>query len=616
MARGVNYAQLKQLLAQQKNESKAPAAKPVVKIPPKLMSVKLAPKNAKGAVIAALADAERKTRPPEELIKQTAHKEMLDSKKDQAPVLKSRFSRLVNHDFPFDESQLVAIEGLAIQQYGCLMGAAGTGKTTCTKALIDRLQDSVSTVDIARYHNADAEESTDVAAIALCAYTGKASQQIKNNFPEDWHENIMTIHRMLGFKPEWYDDIDIESGQPKKKVRFIPSYNAMYKLPWDIIVIDEAGMLGIELWHQLLDACTEDTRIIMIGDINQLPPVQGHSIFGYALTKWPSYELTHIHRQKGEHNPIVDNAWRILKGKLPEERPGFKMIKVDGEPAQAARQFRAALIKLAAAGIYDPITDTALTATNGTPGQKGEQLGQLPMNEFLAIQFNPDAKRYLIDAGRERRGFAPGDKVMVTKNDHMRGLTNGMTGVISEIQFNEQYQGDPAAVGEVADVQKLISKHRATFNLEEMMESLTQAQIVEKEKEQHRGHASHRITVQFDGHEHSFESFSEVASLQLAYVVTCHKSQGSEYRTVIIMVHDTHKSMMYREWLYTAVTRASKYVILLYTDNAISGAVRKQKITGATMKQKALQFIKLAGNPLKRPPRLPNEENFDARAND
>lgn len=539
---------------------------------------------------------------------------LVPEKTESAPVIQRKNTRLVDADFPFDESQLAAINGLASEQFGVLTGAAGTGKTTCTKALIDKMMDSCKSVDMNLYNkdkHAEGEGQKLVTSICLCAFTGIAMQQIRKNFPEDWHSNIMTIHTMLAFAPVWYDVPDLENGGVKKKMEFLPRYDSSNKLPWDIIVIDEAGMLGLDLWRQIWDACLPTTRIIMIGDINQLPPVHGNSIFGFASINWPSFELTHIHRQKGENNPIVENAWRVLQGKLPIEMPKFKMYKVDGLPGNAAKQFRAALIKLKAAGIYDPVRDTGITPINGNPGSSGQQLGQEPMNEFLAIQFNPDGKRYLIDAGRERRGFAPGDKVMVTSNDHKRGLTNGMTGVIESIKVNGNYTGDHSAVGAVENLQAKIAEHKIDFDPHKAFEEMTQEEAVKEAMAQKRGHASHVVEVKFAHGTYAFESFGEVASLQLAYVITGHKSQGSEYPVVIIMVHDSHKAMMYREWLYTVITRSSDSVVLLYTDMALSGAVRKQKIVGNNLKQKAEKFIQLMKSPLRKPPELPAPRKVD-----
>ena len=236
----------------------------------------------------------------------------------------AKLSKLIEGDFPFDESQLDAIEGICAEQYACLTGAAGTGKTTTTKAIVERLQQGsdLQAVNMEKYWKKgfkpqDADDDyeapeTWVPSVAMCAFTGRATQMIKKNFPRDWHGNIMTIHRMLGFYPEFFEEYDDENEEMRKKVRFVPTYNADFKLPWDIIIIDEAGMLGIDLWLQLIAACKEGCRIIMIGDINQLPPVHGKSIFGYAMCSWPAWELTHVHRQQGQNNEIVDNAWSVI----------------------------------------------------------------------------------------------------------------------------------------------------------------------------------------------------------------------------------------------------------------------------------------------------------------
>jgi ATP-dependent exoDNAse (exonuclease V) alpha subunit len=274
------------------------------------------------------------------------------------------------------------------------------------------------------------------------------------------------------------------------------------------------------------------------------------------------------------------------------------------------------MISLEKKGIYDPIRDTAITATNGKPGSRGAILGQGPVNEHMALQFNPDAKRFLIDAGRERRNFAVGDKVMATKNDHDLGITNGMTGVVTKVAENESYLGDWGFVGEVESVKENIAKmsedNFAQVNLDDMFEG--DERIEEKEKDKaERGEASHTITVEFPGDIKSiFSSYSEVMSLQLAYVITCHKSQGGEYPFVIIMVHNVHKFMMYREWLYTAVTRSSEKVLLMVNEAALAGALRKQKIKGSTLKEKAKKFLSLSECSFANSPELPEARTLES----
>ncbi len=528
----------------------------------------------------------------------------------------AKLSQLVDNDFPFDESQLDAIDGIGTEQYACLTGAAGTGKTTTTKAIVDKLLEGTNfdSVNMETYwkagsQGADADDDYEapkslVPSVAMCAYTGRATQMIKKNFPRDWHGNIMTIHRLLGFVPQFDEVWDDESGGYRKKMKFVPSYDADFLLPWDTILIDEAGMLGIDLWEQLWAACKPGCRIIMIGDINQLPPVHGKSVFGFAMSQWPSWELTKVHRQQGVNNPIVDNAWRILNGRRPESEGRFQMIELKGDASEANRRVRKMLNALQERTIYDPIRDTVITPINGEDGSRGFQLGQLPLNRDLAIQFNPQSEhpRFIIDGGRERKQFAVGDKVMATKNDWEAGITNGMTGVITSIEDNAGYAGDRRIFGDVNEVTAYLretgdeAREVLNFSLEDLessMDLIDEGQKAGKEKKD-RGPASHIVTVRFGDAEHGIEvpfgSLSEVGSLMIAYVVTCHKMQGGESPVVIIICHGAHRAMLYREWLYTAVTRASEKCILLYSEDALKSTLNKQKMPGSTLKQKVQSF--------------------------
>lgn len=560
----------------------------------------------------------------------------------------SKLSRLVDDDFPFDESQLAAIHGMVGEKYACMTGAAGTGKTTSTKKFVDLLLESSSLTEVNMQDYwkrgssaADADDEYEapedwIPAVAMVSFTGRATQMIKKNFPRDWHGNIMTIHRLLGFYPEPFEDWDEESQEYVTKRRFVPTYTADLLLPWDVIIIDEAGMLGLDLWHQLYAALKPDCRIYMIGDINQLPPVHGKPIFGFALAKWPAWELTHVHRQQGANNAIVDNAWRILHGRRPESEGRFQMLelkKTDGSSADvayASRLVRGMMPKLQGKGIYDPIRDTIITPINGLEDSRGRELGQLPLNQQFALMFNPQSEhpRYQIDGGRELKQFAVGDKVMATKNDWEAGITNGMTGIITEIAEHAGYSGDKRRFGRLEDVAEYMRSEGVDetigFTLEELNDSFEAVDqgMKDKKEKRERGPASHIITVRFgDNLELPFSTLSEVGSLMTAYVVTCHKMQGGEAPTIVIICHDSHKSMLYREWLYTAVTRASEKCILLYTETALRTALNKQSIKGSTLAEKIQSFLALvdpkglmAGGALK--VLLPESENKGNRIAD
>ncbi len=541
---------------------------------------------------------------------------------DSTVKIKLGKGSLIEDHIVHDDSQVIAIKGLVAEMYGCVTGAAGTGKTTCLKAVIQELEHGVASVNLKDYfakkgavasipEEEGEKESRYIPSIALCAFTGQASQMIKKNFPPEWHPNIMTIHRLLHFVPVYHEVMGLNGIE--NKMRFEPTFNAGNKLPWDVVIIDESGMLGLDLWEQLFAAFKQTTRVYMVGDINQLPPVHGSSIFGYAMAQWPSYELTHIHRQVGVDNPIVDNAWRILRGERPIPHKDFQMLPLDPNTNKAGRMLQQAILALHRSGKFSSEYDTAIVATNGEEQtQKHFPLGQYPNNSALARILNdvPMDQRMIIDAGRSRKEFAVGDKVMATQNDHEVGVTNGMTGFIREVNYNGQYTGDSSLVGKVEDVNEAMSRH--VPDAADLEQSLQEMLEMDEDitNDIYRGQASHSVTIEFTslginrGITRTFSTYSEVDSLQHAYLVTCHKSQGAEYPLVIIAIHDCVKSMMTREWLYTAVTRASKQVLLLYTEGALNKALRTQKITGATLAEKVQKFIALGKSTLLEQPNL------------
>lgn len=515
-------------------------------------------------------------------------------------------SRLVDPDFPYDESQVQAIEGMAQYTHAGLTGAAGTGKTTVLKAVVDKIQDLgiIGEANIGEYwHKDDESKAAYVPAICILTYTGKSSQMVKKNFPDDWHGNILTIHRALGYAPEMYEDFNDE-GQLVTKRRFVPSYTANHKMPWDVIVIDEAGMPSMDLWIELKDAMKEGCRVYMVGDINQLPPIHGRSPFGFALALWPSFELTHIHRQKGDNNKIVDAAWSILQGRKPESGGNFLMVPLKGAAGPASRQVRAIVQRLVERKAYDPFADNIIVPINGETRGRGFQLGQVTLNEQFSHMFNDKNtnQRIIIDAGRDMKRLAVGDRVMATKNDHDIGITNGMQGQIVDISDNGQYTGDANRVGPVEDVEAYISGAGMSIDtsgdIDFDLDSMDFADFKAPEKEKgERGPASHIVTVDFGTEAEpklvEFATLAEVYSLQISYAVTCHKMQGAEADTIIVVLHSSHKGMLNREWLYTAVTRAAKQCILLYDDLALQVALRRQRIKGSSMEAKIAGFMGL-----------------------
>lgn len=546
-----------------------------------------------------------------------------------------------------DPSQENAVRILSQVQYGCLIGAAGTGKTTTLRLLLNTLINGdpvygiepmrLSPVNLRAYHSSTAEEGVAgeaakeiIPSVAFCAYTGQATQVVKKNMPGNWQKNVFTIHSLLGFFPETYND-PIEK---KDKMRFVPYYTKQNKMPWDVIFVDESSMVAIDLWHLLLDAAKPGCRFYFVGDLNQLPPPIGMGILGFALTKWTVCELTHVHRQSNDsENWIIDTAHRVLRGEElvfqdPMVDKNWRVIglKLDHDTQKAYQQIISLCGQLAKKRtpdgdlIYDPWRDRVMTCMNGFDENTTASLvGQAPINDALSQLFaDPTQPRMVISCGMGVKRFAVGYRVMATKNEspaELNRVTNGLTGKIEEIRTNPKWVGDYRLVGDENTVKENRKQmvHEAMSHGDERANQIAQeagkfvgaldsmdwnttATEDKGNKERNGGPSSHVVTVRFDnGAVRSYSMNAQVEQLQIAYASTTHKAQGAEMPTAIIVVHHAHRSMLCRENLYTAVTRASRRVIILYSEFGLRIALGKQKITGKTIPEKLKAYERMLG---------------------
>lgn len=566
-----------------------------------------------------------------------------------------------------DPSQVHAVHTLVHEQYGCLIGAAGTGKTTTTRMLLHVLMNGdaeagidpvrISTVNMAEYRKASDVDKADpeyddesareadmaraaetrIPAVALCAFTGQATQVLRKNLPVAWRTNAMTIHSLLAFAPAEYTKAD-----GTQSMRFEPSYTREFRMPWDIIVVDEASMVNLELWHMLLDAAKPGCRFYFIGDLNQLPPPVGMGILGFALAKWTVCELTVVHRQSDEAaNKIIDTAHAILNGRQemirfddPKLNPNWRVIgfelKHQAQEAQAqvvaiAANMRGkkvdASVDPAQPDIYDPWRDRIMVPGNGfNPDEPGSALGQYPLNEVLSQIFtDKSVPRIIIDCQRTTKKFAVGYRVMATKNeppDALNRVTNGLTGRITNIYPNPKWLGDRRLVGNETDVaMNRDLMLNAAIARQKMGESAYAEEVLDQEEtdqdfdhliesiashngkeEKISGPASHVVCVQFDnGAYRELALNAEVEQLMIAYASTVHKAQGAEMPTAIIVIHHANKFHLNREGLYTAVTRAKERVIILYTQFGLRIALSKQRVSGRDLKEKIANYLTLMG---------------------
>lgn len=504
-------------------------------------------------------------------------------------------------DIVLDPSQQAAVDGLLNQKFGCLIGAAGTGKTTTMKALLAGLI-------------RQANERDETIVVLFAAYTGRAVQQMKRALPIEYHKYCDTIHGMLEFAPETIEqDVVLDDGSIEVQAvwRFIEHRNSANPLDANVIVLDEGGMIPIDLINKIFAARRPNTRVYILGDINQLPPVHGRSVLPFAMLKWPTFELTRIHRT--EENAIIDGAWNILHGKSPQPAEGrIAMIQISDNGLKAFQQIIGAVQNLANAGKFNCLSDAIIVPQNrGT-------LGQEHINERLCAFFNPTKyeenlplnPRTIITAGSFHLSLAAGDKVMATKNDRDQGITNGMIGVVQSITVNPRYRGQ--IIGDLAgsmlnddfelDVEA-IDAAAAIVDAAESIEALQQQ-------------ASHIVRIKFQNIDEPIE-FSTTGALNTikhAYAFTCHKSQGGEYPMVIIVLHSANLNMLTREWLYTAWTRASGKIVLLYNSRGLQQALNRQAIKGKNLQEKAQVFMELMDRQLRgekvETPNLPDAEEI------
>ena len=353
--------------------------------------------------------------------------------------------------------------------------------------------------------------------VLLGAPTGRAAKRMS----ELTGEEAKTIHRLL--QVEW-DENDRQSFAKNEK----------NLLDCDALILDELSMVDVLLFDALLRALPLGCRLIMVGDCDQLPSVGPGNVLGdlIASGKVPVVQLNEIFRQSMQ-SLIVTSAHRIVAGEMPELRnhsSDFFFLPC-GDP-QELSELVADLCRrrLPNSYGYSAMTDIQVL----TPGRKGE-LGTGELNRRLQEALNPPEK------GKKEitvRGvlFREGDKVMQVKNDYHLGWTK-FDGTTGEGVFN----GD---LGILCEIDRKAST----------------------------------LTVQMDDRLVLYE-LETAAELELAYAMTVHKSQGNEFPAVVMPVYPGPSQLMYRNLLYTAVTRARELLILAGTRQALAAMVENNRRT-------------------------------------
>jgi len=357
-----------------------------------------------------------------------------------------------------------------------LTGGPGVGKTTVTEVLAQTLDDS-------RYE------------LALCAPTGRAARRMS----EATGRPATTIHRLLGAGANGFE------------------FNADNPIEADVVIIDEASMVDVQLFRALVVALPDHCRLYIIGDQDQLASVGPGNVLRDVIAsgRVPVARLQQIRRQ-GEGSQIIVQAHAVNQGHPPQSVPGsdFEIVAVpEGSDPELVLQeaFRVATTEMLAHG-FDTLHEVqVLTPMHGGP------VGTRSLNDALRAYHIPGDRGSVTINGRR---WAAGDKIVQTENDYNREVFNGDLGFV--------VAADP------------------------------------EEK---------TVLARFEDREVLFTS-DALGKLQLAYAMTGHKAQGSEFPAVVIPLARSHWHMLERQWLYTSITRGKRRVVLVGHPSAIERAAR------------------------------------------
>ncbi|HPC99759.1 MAG TPA: ATP-dependent RecD-like DNA helicase [Acetivibrio sp.] len=379
----------------------------------------------------------------------------------------------------YDDVQVEAIEKAITSKFMVLTGGPGTGKTTTTMAIIKAFESLK-------------------ANVFLAAPTGRAAKRLS----EATGMSAQTVHRLLKYSPlEGYKN------------------NEENPLYCDVLIIDETSMIDIVLMYNLLKAVSNDTVVILVGDVDQLPSVGAGNVLKEVIDSGAVtvVRLNRIFRQ-AQGSAIIMNAHRINRGEFPALKGGknsdFFFIEEE-DPEKIVGLIRQ-LCKERLPKYYgvDPVNDIQVLC----PMLKGA-VGAYNLNAVLQDALNPS------DISVRYGGitYKVNDKVMQIKNNYDKNVFNGDIGRITLIDNEEKV-----------------------------------------------------ICIKFDDNVVEYD-VTEMDEVTLAYAVTVHKSQGSEYSIVVAPFTMQHYMMLQRNLLYTCVTRAKKVIVLIGTKNALGYCIRNSK---------------------------------------
>ena len=403
------------------------------------------------------------------------------------------------------EGQRQAVLSAVSQGVLVITGGPGTGKTTTINTIIGMLE--------ARG-----------LEITLAAPTGRAAKRMT----EATGREAKTVHRML--------EVAFMSEDSRRQTF---NKNEESPLETDVLIVDEVSMMDVLLMQSLLKAVAVGTRLILVGDVDQLPSVGPGNVLKDIIDSGalPTARLTEVFRQAAE-SAIITNAHRINKGEYPAINDKEKDFFF--ERRQTSDDVTNTILDLVKDRLpsyknFDPLHDIQVLS----PMRKSP-LGVTNLNNLLQAKLNPPSVR---KREKEFRAtiFREGDKVMQIRNNYDATWEMFNERGYSIDQGEGVFNGDMGTILEIDD--------------------------------------EHGMTVSFDDGRRIVYDFSQLEELELAYAVTVHKAQGSEYKVVVIPVFNGPPMLLTRNLLYTAVTRAKELAVLVGEPDVLNRMVDNNRIT-------------------------------------
>lgn len=546
-------------------------------------------------------------------------------------------------DIVYNERQQEFINRGSAGESVVLIGAAGTGKTTCQRGLAKKL---ILEGKILPLRSGTKWLKAGIPGVAVVSFTNKAVNNIRHALPDALKPHALTIHKLLEFAPIFYEIADPEAPTGMRKtMRFEPTRNKFNPLPsgLKLVIHEETSMESVELSELLNDALPHNPQHIYLGDIQQLPPVFGSAILGFKMLELPVIELTEVYRQ-ALNSPIISLAWKILSGdskifdsktekftndagKVRTKVPALEKLSYSNEDGTTIIQHWQKTLS-PDLGLITAVKQFNVWADSGYFNAE-EDIILCPFNvSFGTVELNKGIAQHLgrkreavvheVIAGFEKYYLAVGDRVLYQKEDAF----------ITNIAYNDEYLGKAPQTAskfldrwghlrtEDMDEDELdteavkTSPDETEYDLAAIDKFLAAAA---SDSEDRVAAASHVVTVRIPatGEEVELTAAADINGMLGGYAITTHKSQGSEWEKVFLVMHASHATMNQRELLYTSVTRARKHLHVICEANTFERGVRSQKIKGNTLAEKAEEFkgkleererlklIKAANDPLK-----------------